>query len=128
MLADKIGKEKVLTLGFSIFVLSLMLMVLLDSNQYLFAYIIAAIFGLYIGTMETVQRAVVPVYFAPEMQGTAFGLWLLDSPSLCAIRSSGLLWDTFNFDIAAVYSTILSVGAIVAMLFFMRRGKLVKVL
>lgn len=37
VLADRIGKEKVLTLGFSIFVLSLLLMVLLDSNQYLFA-------------------------------------------------------------------------------------------
>lgn len=127
MLADKIGKEKVLTLGFSIFVLSLMLMVLLDSNH---AYIIAAIFGLYIGTMETVQRAVVPVYVAPEMQGTAFGLYYMVIGLSFFVCNTifGLLWDTFNFDIAAIYSTILSVGAIVAMLFFMRRGKLVKVL
>ena len=59
VLEDKIGKEKVLTFGLSIFVLSLMLIVLffLDSNQYLFPYVIAAIFGLYIETIETVQRA-----------------------------------------------------------------------
>lgn len=86
MLADKIGKEKVLTIGFSIFVISLLLMVVLDSDQYLYAYVIAAIFGLYIGTIETVQRAVIPGYVAPEMRGTAFGIWLLVLVSLYAIR------------------------------------------
>jgi MFS family permease len=48
MFADKVGKEKVLTIGFSIFVITLLLMIVLESNQYLYAYVIAAVFGLYI--------------------------------------------------------------------------------
>jgi MFS family permease len=125
VLADKIGKEKVLAIGFSIFVLSLMLMVLLDSNQYLFAYLIAAIFGLYMGTMETVQRAVIPVYVVPEMRGTAFGLFymVIGLGFFVCNTIFGLLWDTFNFNAAAIYGIILSVGAIIAMLLFIRRPK-----
>ena len=73
-LSDKVGKEKVLIIGYSVFALSTALMLLLSGNT-LYAYILAAIFGLYIGISETVQRAVNPRYVASELRGTAYGLY-----------------------------------------------------
>lgn len=55
MLGDKIGKEKVLVLGYLIFIISSLLMILLSSTQYLYAYLIAAIFSFYLGIIETIQ-------------------------------------------------------------------------
>ena len=39
------------------------------------AYILAAIFGLYLGISETIQRAVIPRYVPSELRGTAYGLY-----------------------------------------------------
>lgn len=121
--ADRVGKVKALTIGFSIFVVSLLLMIGLESNEYFFAYIIAAIFGLYIGTIEIVQRAVIPEYVSPEMRGTAFGLYYVVigfSFFICNILF-GFLWDAFGFNVAAIYSLLFSIGAIFGMLLFSRR-------
>ncbi|MPZ07091.1 MAG: MFS transporter [Nitrososphaeraceae archaeon] len=121
--ADRVGKEKALIIGFSIFVVSLLLMIGLESNAYFFAYMIAAIFGLYIGTIETVQRAVIPGYVSPEMRGTAFGLYYVVIGFgffVCNILF-GFLWDAFGFNVAAIYSLIFSIGAIFGMLLFSRR-------
>lgn len=123
MFADRVGKEKVFTIGFSIFVVSVLLMLTLESNGYFFAYIIAAVFGLYIGTIETVQRAIIPAYVSPEMRGTAFGLYYVVVGFGFFICNTlfGFLWDAFSFNVAAVYSLILSLGAIFGLLLFSRR-------
>ena len=76
ILGDKVGKEKVLILGYSLFALSVLLMAILSGNS-CYAFLLAAIFGLYIGITETVQRAVVPKYIQPELRGTAFGIYNL---------------------------------------------------
>jgi Na+/melibiose symporter-like transporter len=60
-LADKVRKEKVLIFGYSVFAISTVLMILISGNTF-YAYMLAAIFGLYMGISETVQRAVVPRY------------------------------------------------------------------
>jgi MFS family permease len=56
LLADRIGKKKVLIIGFAVFVVSAILMVLFVGNS-LYAYVLAAIFGIYVGISETLQRA-----------------------------------------------------------------------
>jgi MFS family permease len=58
-LADKIGKEKVVLLSYGIFAVSSILMVV-SINNISFAYVLAGMFGLYIGISETVQRAKFP--------------------------------------------------------------------
>ena len=123
MFADKVGKEKVLTIGFSIFVIALLLMILLESNQYLYAYVIAAVFGLYVGIIETVQRAIIPVYVSPEMRGTAFGFYyvVIGFGFFTCNMLFGFLWDAFGFNAATIYSLVLSLGAIFGMLLFSRR-------
>ena len=76
ILADRIGKEKVLIMGYMVFVVSTILMATLSGNP-LSAYILALIFGTYLGIGETVQRAIIPKYVPSEMRGTAYGLYYL---------------------------------------------------
>ena len=59
ILADKIGKEKVLTIGYAVFVISSLLMVLFTGrgvdgvvNNFLYASVLAAVFGIYVGISE----------------------------------------------------------------------------
>ena len=69
----KVGKEKVLMVGYSVFAISTILMLVLSSEDTLYAYILAAIFGLCLGISETIQRAIIPRYVPSELRGTAYG-------------------------------------------------------
>ncbi|HEY8140448.1 MAG TPA: MFS transporter [Nitrososphaera sp.] len=121
ILADRIGKEKMLIIGYSVFLASTLLMVILAENA-LYAYVLAAVFGLYAGISETVQRAIIPRYVVSELRGTAFGLYNLVI-GVCFFASNvafGFLWDSFSLAAAVSYSAIFTVFAISGMAVFMR--------
>lgn len=124
-LADKVGKEKVLIVGYSLFAISTALLVLISDNA-LFTYMLAAIFGLYMGISETVQRAVVPRYVISELRGTAYGLYyvVLGISFFAANVVFGFLWDNYSLHIAVYYSMIVTIAAILGMLIFIRRFSL----
>ena len=124
-LADKVGKEKVLIVGYSLFAISTALMVLISGNA-LYTYMLAAIFGLYLGISETVQRAVVPRYVISELRGTAYGLYyvVLGISFFAANVVFGFLWDNYSLYIAVYYSMIVTIAAILGMLIFIRRFSL----
>jgi hypothetical protein len=44
-------------------------------NNFLYASILAAVFGIYAGISETLQRAVIPKYVSSELRGTAYGIY-----------------------------------------------------
>ena len=125
LLADKVGKEKVLIVGYSLFAISTALMVLISGNA-LYTYMLAAIFGLYMGISETVQRAVVPRYVISELRGTAYGLYyvVLGISFFAANVVFGFLWDNYSLNIAVYYSMIVTIAAILGMLIFIRRFSL----
>jgi MFS family permease len=114
ILADRIGKEKVLIVGYVVFVVSTMLMVILSESPFS-AYILASIFGIYLGIGETVQRAIIPKYVPSEMRGTAYGLYYLVTGVTFFVANVvvGFLWDVYTLNIAVSYSLVLSVGAII---------------
>jgi MFS family permease len=122
ILADKVGKEKVLIIGYSVFALSTALMLLFSENTF-YAYILAAIFGLYMGISETVQRAVVPKYVVSELRGTAYGLYnvVIGTTFFVANVVFGFLWDNYSLDTAISYSIIMTVAAISGMFIFIMR-------
>jgi MFS family permease len=124
-LADKVGKEKVLIVGYSLFAISTAPMVLISGNA-LYTYLLAAIFGLYMGISETVQRAVVPRYVISELRGTAYGLYyvVLGISFFAANVVFGILWDNYSLHIAVYYSMIVTIAAILGMLIFIRRYSL----
>ena len=130
ILADKIGKEKVLIIGYSIFAVSTVIMAAISSpGNSINAFILAAIFGLYIGISETVQRAVVPRYVSSELRGTAFGIYnvVLGTSLFVSNVVFGFLWDNYNLNVAVVYSIGLTLAAIIGMFVFIKRSSINKV-
>jgi MFS family permease len=121
-LADKVGKEKVLIIGYSVFALSTALMALISGNA-LYSYMLAATFGLYIGISETVQRAAVPRYVISQLRGTAYGLYnvVIGITFFAANVLFGFLWDNYSLHTAVYYSIVVTIVAISCMLIFIRR-------
>ena len=93
------------------------------SENYLYAFVLAAIFELYIGISETVQRAVVPRYVSSELRGTAFGVYnlVLGTSFIVSNVVFGFLWDNYNLSTAVVYSIVLTSAAITGMSIFIKR-------
>lgn len=123
VLSDKIRKEVIILISYGIFGLSLFLMsTAYDVNT---AYVVAAVFGLYLGISETVQRAIIPRFVGSDLRGTAFGIYNLVSGIVFFVGNVvfGYLWDLFNLDTALLYSGITTIIAICGMVVFMRKFK-----
>lgn len=119
LLSDRIGSEKMLIIGFTLFLLTSFLgLIMLD-----LIFIMAGVYGLYLGISETVQRAVVPKYIASSVRATAYGVYYLfiGISFLLANTIFGALWDYFNAQTAFAYSMVMSSIAIVGLLVFVTR-------
>ncbi|MCW4034370.1 MAG: MFS transporter, partial [Candidatus Bathyarchaeota archaeon] len=68
VLADRVGKEKVMVLGYGVFLCSCVLLLLPVSG--VVAVLVALVYGAYLGVVETVQRALIPDYVKPNLKGT----------------------------------------------------------
>ena len=121
-LADRIGKEKVLLIGYGVFGISTVLMVILSGNA-LYAYLLAGVFGVYMGISETVQRAVIPRYVSSELRGTAFGIFsiVIGAGFFVGNVLFGFLWDNSGLASAVMYSVILTLIAMCSMIGFLRK-------
>jgi len=118
ILSDKIGKEKVLVIGFLIFIISLLLMYFSKQNNIIYIISIPLVYGLYVGISETIQRALISKYVAEHNRGTAFGFYGLII-GICLLIGNvtfGYLWDNYNVNIALLYSLSLSILAIISLL------------
>lgn len=123
VLSDKIRKEIVILISYGIFGLSLFFMsAAYDVHT---AYVIAAVFGLYLGISETVQRAIIPRFVGSELRGTAFGIYNLVS-GVAFFTSNimfGFLWDSFSLDMALWYSGMTTTIASCGLIVFMKKFK-----
>jgi len=124
LLSDRIGKEKVLVMGYLAF-LATALLLLLSPKEVLYAFLIAITFGVYTGIVETMQRALVPGYSESALIGTAYGLYYLVVGTCLLVANTvvGALWYLFDSSAAAKYSLILSAMAITGILLFIRTQK-----
>ena len=59
LLSDRIGKEKVLLIGYGVFLVTVFLLFFSPKNLF-YAFFVAVIFGIYVGIVETVQRPLIP--------------------------------------------------------------------
>jgi len=124
VLSDKVGKEKVMVLGYGVFLISVLLILMLPLNG-LNAFLVAVSYGVYFGIVETVQRALIPSYVNSNLRGTAYGIYYLVVGSAFFISNAivGSLWDYFGSSTASAYSIITSVLAIAFMMLFIGRKK-----
>jgi len=126
LIADRIVKEKVLVVSYGTFLASALLILLWPGN-YLFAFLIAVVFGIYDGIINTVTRALIPRYAeaASEVRstalGTAYGVYyiVVGSSFFVANTIVGALWEYFGSSTAAIYSITLSFAAIIGMILFL---------
>jgi MFS family permease len=126
LLADRIGKEKVLTIGYAVFAVSSLLMITFTGGgegNSLYAYVLAAVFGIYMGISETLQRAVVPRYVSSDLCGTAYGIYnvIVGVGFFVSNVIFGYLWDNFNLSIAIFYSMLFAFAAIIGMFTFIKK-------
>jgi len=121
ILSDRLGKEKVMLLGYGVF-LSSAILILLPIRSVV-AILVAVVYGVYLGIVETVQRALIPDYVVQNLRGTAYGLYYLLVGSAFFVSNSvvGSLWEIFGSSVASTYSIILCVAAIFAMLLFITK-------
>jgi len=119
ILSDRIGGEKTLTIGYGLFA-TVSIIGMVSFSELFIVFVMAAIFGLYLGISETVQRAIVPKYIASEVRGTAYGVYYLfiGISFLIANTVFGTLWENSGVQYAFTYSLIMSGAAIVALLIF----------
>ncbi len=122
--SDRVGKEKIMVLGYSVFLSSVMLILLLPLNGF-DAFLIAVFYGAYFGIIETVQRALVPEYVDRNLVGTAYGIYYLIVGSAFFVSNAvvGSLWEYFGASIASAYSIVTSVVAIAFMMLFLYKKR-----
>jgi MFS family permease len=120
--ADRIGKERMLTFGYCAFLVTSMLLSSLPYAVFS-AYIVAAVYGLYLGVVETVQRALIPEYVDANLKGTAYGIYYLVVGSCFLVANTvvGWIWETRGLGVSTVYSGVLASTAIIGMILFYRK-------
>ena len=124
VLSDRIGKEKVMILGYGTFLSSVMLILFLPTNGFN-AFLVAVFYGAYFGVVETVQRALIPEYVDRNLRGTAYGIYYLVVGVAFFVSNAvvGSLWEYFGSSMAVMYSIITSIIAIAAMVLFLSKKK-----
>jgi len=120
MLSDKIGGEKTLIIGYLTFTFSAFLCMILQESPF-YAFLIAAIYGVYMGVAEVVQRAMIPRYVPAELKATAYGLYYITVGTCFFVANTliGFLLDLFG-EIAFLYSVVTALIAVVGMLIFIK--------
>ena len=126
LLADRVGKEKMLFVGYSVF-LAVSLAIFIGPASWVVALGVAVSFGLYQGIVNTVSRSLIPKYVKPNLVGTAYGLYYLVSgfSFLFSNLIVGLLWNNFGSSLSVLYSAALTIISLLGFVVFplMRKHK-----
>ncbi len=124
LLADKIGREKMLFFGYSIF-LAVTLAIFIGPASYFVALAIAVLFGLYQGIVNTVTRAMIPKYVNSNLVATAYGIYylIIGFSFLVANIIVGILWTNLGSNISVLYSMALTALSLLVFAFFIKRNQ-----
>jgi len=121
-LSDRVGRKKIILMGlFVLLIVSFMLIfpypiTILSMILILVAFLL---FGVHLGLVDPVSRAMVADISGKKKKGTAFGLYYLfiGLISLPECILFGFLYDTFSFVFAFTFSTTLLAICIVIFIF-----------
>lgn len=104
LLGDKIGKQKVLVIGYALF--SATCLGFSQAGSLWQASTLFLAYGLFQAVSETIQRAMVPDFVSSQMRGSAFGVFHM-SVGLAAFPASliaGSLWQLYGSPTAFLVS------------------------
>lgn len=124
MLSDKIGREKVLLIGYCTFLCSALLLATPVAGV-TYGLLIALDYGAYVCIVETVQRALVARYAPSGLRGTAYGLYYLVVGGSLLVSNLVFvtLWDRLGLLVPCGYSLVASAGAVVGLALFIRNQR-----
>lgn len=117
-LSDKIGREKLIILGFIIYsVVYYLFGKYCDINIFVFLFIL---YGLYSALVDTNQKAMVSDLVSKDLKGTGFGIYhsVLGITLLPASLIAGLLYDKVNSNAPFYFGSIMSLSSAVLMIIF----------
>jgi len=120
ILADKVGKIPVILLSYLIFIVTSVTGIMLVGN-WSYGFVIASVFGLYLGISDPVQRAIIPDFTKTELKGTAYAIYYLTAGvcSLLANSIFGYLWTIATSSVAFQYALATSAVGGIALIFFL---------
>jgi len=124
LMADRIGREKMLFVGYSVF-LAVTLAIFSGPASYFIALVVAVLFGFYQGIVNTVTRAMIPKYVETNLVGTAYGMYYLVAgfSFLLANLIMGILWSNFGPNLSVLYSVALTIASLLGFAIFIKRNQ-----
>lgn len=117
-LSDKIGREKLIILGFLVYSLVYYLFGRFNSiNVFIFLFIL---YGLYSALTDTSQKAMISDIVSKDLKGTGFGLYhaILGITLLPASLIAGLLYDKVNSNAPFYFGSFMALLATFLMILF----------
>ena len=123
VLSDKIGRKRVITVGWLIYGLVYLGFALSSSIWQI--WVLFAAYGIFYGICEGVTRAFVADMVPVERRGTAYGLYngVVGLVALPASLIAGVLWDTFKPAAAFYFGAGLALLAMVGLMFLIKERK-----
>ncbi len=118
-LSDRVGRARTLGFGYLVFVASAVLLYV-SPKAAPYAYLNAAVYGVYMGVVETVQRALIPGYVDETVLGTAYGVYYLVVGSAFFVSNTvvGRLWQSQGLWASSLYSVALTLAAFLGLSLF----------
>lgn len=115
-ISDKIGRKKVLALGFLIFSVVYLGFALINKGIYL--WILFPIYGFYMAMTEGVSKAFITDLVPSEKRATAIGLYytLTGLVTFLASFIAGLLWTYVNISAPFLYGALMAALSAVALI------------
>ncbi len=118
-LSDRIGREKVILLGWAAYALAYLGFAKADAAWQVWA--LFAFYGLYYATTEGVAKAFVADMVSPERRGRAYGIYntAVGLIALPASYIAGLLWDRISPAAPFYFGASFAIAACVALVLFL---------
>jgi MFS family permease len=121
--SDKIGRRKVIVSGWIVY--ALIYLGFGVSSQISHIWVLFALYGIYFGLTEGVEKAFVSDLISEKFQGTAFGFYHL-AVGIAAFPSSvifGFIWQKFGAMAAFSYGASLAGIASILLLLLVREER-----
>ncbi|MBF0544328.1 MAG: MFS transporter [Candidatus Riflebacteria bacterium] len=120
-LSDKIGREKVIILGWGAYSLAYLGFGL--ANQTYQIWLLFAFYGIYYATTEGVAKAFIADIIPAERRGTAYGIYNTVNGliTLPASLIAGYLWDTWNPSTPFFFGAAMAAISTISMFIFIKK-------
>ena len=122
-LSDRIGREKVIMLGWFAYAIAYFGFAFANASYQI--WLLFAFYGLYYATTEGVAKAFVADMVSADHRGRAYGIYntAIGVVTLPASFIAGLLWDYFNPSTPFLFGALMSVIALVLLIIFSLHSK-----